>query len=109
MVTDRTSVLGGEAKSRGLISGRKSKGVTVAWVLTGVASCLLLLFFQFYGLVVAGILTAVVLVATLDMGTGNTPWSRFQDRRRMLYRRGHGLVDFVPVEYRPEDLAAGSV
>ncbi len=109
MVTDRTSVLGGESKSRGLISGRKSKGVTIAWVLTGVASCLLLLFFQFYGLVVAVVVAAVVLVATLDMGTGNTPWSRFQDRRRMRYRRKHGLVDFVPVEYRPEDLAPGSV
>ena len=109
MTTERTSVLGGESKNRGLISGRRSKGVTTAWAVAGVVGCLLLLFLQVIGLVVTGMMVVVVFVATFDPGTGATPWSRFRDRRRMRYRRRHGLVDFVPVDDRPDDLVPGSV
>ena len=103
MVT-RTSVLGGESKNRGLISGRKSRGATVTWIVTAVVCCLLLLFLQFRGLILAVIVAGAVLVALMDIGTGSTPWSRRQDRRRMRYRRRTGIVDFVPVDDRPDDL-----
>ena len=109
MTAERTSVLGGESKNRGLISGRRSKGVTAAWAVTGVTGCLLLLFLQFIGLVVTVLMVIGVFVATFDPGTGATPWSRFQDRRRMRYRRRHGLVDFIPVDQRPDDVVPGSV
>ena len=103
MVT-RTSILGGESKNRGLISGRKSRGATVTWIVTAVVCCLLLLFLQFRGLILAIILAGAVLVALMDIGTGSTPWSRRQDRRRMRYRRRTGIVDFIPVDDRPDDL-----
>ena len=107
VTTERTSVLGGESKNRGLISGRRSKGVTAAWAVTGVVGCLLLVFLQFIGLVVTVLVVIGVFVATFDPGTGATPWSRFQDRRRMRYRRRHGLVDFIPVDQRPDDVDRG--
>ena len=77
MTTERTSILGGESKNRGLISGRRSKGVTAAWAVTGVTGCLLLVFLQFIGLTVTVVLVIVVFVAGFDPGTGATPWSRF--------------------------------
>ena len=102
----RTSVLGGEAKSRGLLSGRRSKGVMVAWIAGAAVFGVLVLFLQFVGLVVAVPLAAVLLVVTLDTGTGTTPLRRFQDRRRMRYRRRHGFDDFVPIDWRPPSLTS---
>lgn len=109
MVMTRTSVLGGESKSRGMLSGRRSRGLAVTWVVIGVGGCLLVMFFQLSGLIATAVVAVVAFLASYDPGTGATPWSRFQDRRRMRYRRRTGIVDFVPVDYRPEDLPPGTV
>ena len=49
VVTVRTSMLGGETKSRGLLSGRRSTGVVLAWGVAAVVCCVLLLFWQLAG------------------------------------------------------------
>src|SRR4029079_18266863 len=73
------------------------------------AGCLLLVFLHFGGLVVTVLVVIGVFVATFDPGTGATPWSRFQDRRRMRYRRRHGLVDFIPAYHLPDAVIRGVV
>jgi hypothetical protein len=100
----RTSVLGGEAKARGLLSGRRSKGVMVAWIVGAAVFGLLVMFLQLVGLIIALPLAAVLMVLTLDTGTGSTPFRRLQDRRRMRYRRRHGFHEFVPIDWRPPGL-----
>ena len=101
----RTSVLGGETKSRGLLSGRRSQGVLIAWGVGAVLFCLLLLFLQLVGLFIVTPLALLLLVFTMDTGTGSTPWRRLTDRRRMAYRRRHGFDDFIPVDWRPPGLS----
>ena len=100
----RTSMLGGETKSRGLLSGRRSRGVMVAWIAGAAVFGVLVLFLQLVGLVIAVPLAAVLLIFNLDTGTGTTPLRRVQDRRRMAYRRRHGFHDFVPIDWRPPSL-----
>lgn len=105
-VVTRTSVLGGETKSRGLLSGRRSRGVLVVWGVAAAVGCVLLLFLQLVGLFIIVPLGTVVVVMTLDAGTGSSPWRRVVDRRRMAWRRRHGFDDFIPVDYRPPSLTA---
>jgi len=100
----RTSVLAGDTRSRGLFSGRRSRGVTVARYTAGAVVLVLLLLFQVWGLVVGVPLLLVVFGATTDTGTGGTVASWVQDHRRWRYRQRNGLVDFVPVDQRPDDL-----
>jgi hypothetical protein len=100
----RTSVLGGETKSRGLLSGRRSKGVLVAWIIAAAVFAVLVMFLQLAGLLVAAPCAVVLLVLTMDTGTGSTPLRRVQDRRRMAYRRRYGFHDFIPLDWRPPGL-----
>lgn len=100
----RTSILGGETKSRGLLSGRKSRGTVALWVCAAIVSCVLVLFLQLFGVLIVLPLLATVFVLTLDSGTGSTPWRRISDRRRMKWRRKQGFDDFVPVDFRPPSL-----
>ena len=62
----RTSILGGETKSRGLLSGRKSRGTVVAWIAAAVASGVLVLFFQVVGLLIVAPLAAAVFLAVQE-------------------------------------------
>ena len=100
----RTSVLAGESKSRGLLSGRKKRSTLVAWIVTAVAAGVLILLLQMIGLVISLASALVLFVATLDTDGGTTPLRRWQDRRRMKWRRRTGFVDFIPVNWRPADL-----
>lgn len=98
-------MLGGETKSRGLLSGRRSRGVLVAWIVAAVVFGVLVMFLQLVGLLLAVPCAVVLLVLTLDTGTGSTPLRRVQDRRRMAYRRRHGFHDYVPLQWRPPGLS----
>lgn len=100
----RTSILGGETKSRGLLSGRKSRATVVAWIVAAIVSGVLVLLLQVVGLLIVAPLAAAVFFLTLDSGTGSTPWRRMTDRRRMKWRRKNGFDDFVPVDFRPPSL-----
>lgn len=99
-------MLGGETKSRGLLSGRRSKGAMVAWIVGAAVFALLVLFLQLVGLFIALPCAAVLMIFTMDTGTGSTPLRRVQDRRRMAYRRRRGFDEFVPIDWRPPGLTA---
>jgi hypothetical protein len=100
----RTSVLGGESRSRGLFSGRRTRGVMVARFGACFVVLLLLLFLQWLGLVIGVALLLLVFGSTADTGAGHTVGHWVQDKRRWRHRVRHGLVDFVPVDHRPDDL-----
>lgn len=106
MVELRTSFLAGETKRRGLLSGRRSRAQTTAWVVWGIGTALMVLFFQIAGLAISGLVAVVIFLATIDLDTGMTPWSRWQQRRRMALRRKLGLNNFMPYELMPESLHA---
>ena len=105
-MVERTSFLAGETKRRGLLSGRRSRAQTVAWIVWAVAAALLILFLQVSGVLVAAVGAIVIFIATIDLDTGMTPWSRWQQRRRMALRRKYGLDDFAPYELIPDALQA---
>ena len=104
MVEHRTSYLAGETKRRGLLSGRRSRAHTIAWMLWAVATALLILFLQVPGLAIAGIAALGIFLATIDLDTGMSPWRRVQQRRRVRLRRRLGLDNFIPYELIPEHL-----
>ena len=102
----RTSVLAGDSRSRGLFSGRRSRGVTAARFATGGLVLVLLLFFQLWGLIIGIALLLVVVGCTTDTGAGGTVAGWVADKRRWRHRTRMGFVDFIPVDQRPPDLTA---
>ncbi|MGI8417450.1 MAG: hypothetical protein ACR2P2_14850 [Nakamurella sp.] len=82
----------------------------ITWGITAAVIAILVVMMGWPGLFISAVLSAGVLIAFMDDGTGNTPLRRHRDKARMKYRRRRGYVDFVPVDYRPADLdpAAGA-
>ena len=74
---NRTSVLGGDTRSRGLFTGRRSRPVMIARYAATAAVLVLLVFLQLWGLILGGVLLLVVFGATTDTGA---------DSRRALGR-----------------------
>lgn len=107
MAIERTSVLAGETKRRGLLSGRQSKGKTAALIVWGFATAALVLFLQVPGLLVGAAGFVLIFLATMDLDVGVTVWSKWQARRRMALRRRLGFDDFVPFELMPPGLEEG--
>ena len=102
----RTSVLAGESRSRGLISGRRSRPVTAARFAAAGVVLVLLVLFQVWGLITGAALLLVVFGCTADTGTGSTLAGWAADRRRWRHRVRTGFVDFAPIDHRPADLTA---
>ena len=100
----RTSVLAGESRSRGLISGRRSRPVTAARFAAAGVVLVLLVLFQVWGLIAGAALLLVVFGCTTDTGTGSTLAGWAADRRRWRHRVRTGFVDFAPVDQRPAEL-----
>ena len=105
---NRTSVLGGDTRSRGLFTGRRSRPVMIARYAATAAVLVLLVFLQLWGLILGGVLLLVVFGATTDTGADSTVARWAADRRRWRHRVRHGFDDFVPVDDRPEDLDPGA-
>lgn len=104
-MVSRTSVLGGEARGRGLFGGaRRSRSQVVSMVVAAIVTAILVLTLKLLGAGIAAVLIVVVWAAFADDGTGNTLFARRQARSRMKWRRRKGFDRFVPVQTRPEGL-----
>ena len=97
-------MLAGDTRSRGLLRGRRSRGVAAARYTAAAVVLVLLLLFQVWGLAIGVVLLLVVFGGTADTGTGGSLWQWAAAKRRWAYRVRTGFVDFIPVDHRPEDL-----
>lgn len=104
-MVNRTSILGGEARGRGLFGGaRRSRQQMIALIVAAIVSAILVLTMQLIGAGIAAVLLAGVWAAFADDGSGNTLFARRRDRARMRWRRRKGFDRFAPVQIRPEGL-----
>jgi hypothetical protein len=99
----RTSVLGGDTRSRGMFSGRRSRKVMIARYGTCAVVLVLLVLLQVVGLLLGAALLALVFMVTADTGGGRSISHWVQDKRRWRYRVRGGFTEFVPVDLRPDD------
>ena len=104
----QTRILGGEAGRRGFFGGRQNRSRAVGLTVVAVAGAFATVLLKTVGLVGALAAAAVVLLATMGSHRG-TPWVRWQARRRWKWRRKTGMVDFVPVQWRPGEGDAPAV
>lgn len=105
---ERTSVLGGEVSSRGLLGGTWSRARVVGLGITAPVAAVLTISLQMLGLAIGLAGVGVVFVATMRTPQGS-PWARAVARWRWRERTRTGTVRFTPFDAERWDaLTCGS-
>lgn len=104
----RTSVLGGESKTRGLFAGRRSRAAFVAWAVFAIAGAVTVMYGGLLAAVIVGVVGVALFFLLADTGSGSSTAGRVQRRVRMWARRRDGWDNFVPIAWRPADLVDGA-